>query len=145
MRLPDLDLKGGWIKVRGKTGERLVSLSDETVEAIKAYLEASERIRGEEKALWLDMDGSPMSDGAVRRLFRDLQEKFPEHKRLLHAHTFRHTCATRLLEAGMDVRMVQRHLGHASIGMTQHYTSQLRDDIVAKAHKRLSPVRNILR
>jgi site-specific recombinase XerD len=37
-------------------------------------------------------------------------------------HRFRHSCATYLFEQGMDVRLIQRILGHASIETTMAYT-----------------------
>lgn len=54
--------------------------------------------------------------GALRRTAKRLRLK--KH---VHPHTFRHSYATHLIEAGVPVRHVQEYLGHETLASTTVY------------------------
>ena len=54
-------------------------------------------------------------------MIHDFVGKLPLDRKVT-PHMFRHTAATRLLERGVDIRFVQKLLGHASISTTEIYT-----------------------
>lgn len=52
-----------------------------------------------------------------------------EHDKQLVPHTLRHTCASRLVQAGIDLRRVQTFLGHQTIQMTLRYAHLATNDL----------------
>jgi integrase len=73
--------------------------------------------------------GKIRGDGLYQRFIRVCRECGIEGVKL---HTCRHTCASRLVQAGVDLYRVQRWLGHSSPTLTMRY-SHLRDDDLADA------------
>lgn len=53
-------------------------------------------------------------------------------------HTFRHACATHMIQQGADIRYVQELLGHEDLGSTQVYTKVTIGDL-KKAHAKYHP------
>ena len=71
------------------------------------------------------------ADGSVLdRVVRDAARRAGVNKRVT-CHTFRHSFATHLLEAGYDIRQVQTLLGHASLKTTMIYTHVMNRPAVA--------------
>lgn len=87
---------------------------------------------------FVNQSGTPLSDQAVRRMIR----KYASLASIdLHItpHMFRHTFATSLLEADVDIRYIQEMLGHSSINITEIYTHvalSKQRDILSTKHPR---------
>lgn len=87
---------------------------------------------------FVNQSGTPLSDQSVRRMIR----KYTELAAIdLHItpHMFRHTFATSLLEADVDIRYIQEMLGHSSIHITEIYTHvsmHKQRDILTTKHPR---------
>jgi integrase/recombinase XerD len=68
----------------------------------------------------------PMNKSSVQRAMRRVVVELG-FKKAIHLHTLRHSYATHLLEAGVNLRLIQQYLGHSSLQTTMvylHLTSQ---------------------
>jgi integrase/recombinase XerC len=131
----DLQFSTRFLRVRGKGGkERIVPFGAKAAEALKEYIAARPGSSG--TALFLNRNGGRLTSRSVHRtvLARVLSALQEEG---VSPHTFRHTFATHLLEAGADLRVIQELLGHASLSSTQIYTHvdiQRLLEVYRKAH-----------
>ena len=82
----------------------------------------------------------PVSDQVVRRMIRK-QCKHAGITQRITPHMFRHTFASSLLEAGVDLRYIQDFLGHSSISITEiytHTTLRKQTEILSTLHPRMN-------
>ena len=64
---------------------------------------------------------TPMAKSSVQGAFRRAKLEAGIGKREVSVHTLRHSYATHLLEAGVNLRVIQNHLGHTSLETTMVY------------------------
>ena len=63
----------------------------------------------------------PMATSSVQGAFRQAVIAAGIHKRQVSLHTLRHSYATHLLEAGVNIRAIQRYMGHTDLETTMIY------------------------
>ena len=89
-------------------------------------------------AILFNRRGRPLSPQSVRRIINKYLNQIDASSHIT-PHMFRHTFATSLLEAGVDIRYIQSLLGHSSISTTQiytHVTARQQTLLLAEKHPR---------
>lgn len=130
INLEDLDLRQGWLRVRGKgKKERDVPVGGSASEAVERYL-PKRQPKGHQPGLFLNSRGERLSDRQVRRLVKQYA-MLALGDSTVHPHSFRHAYATHLLSDGADLRAIQELLGHARLSTTQRYTQVSLKDLQA--------------
>jgi integrase/recombinase XerC len=124
LNVRDLNLEEGIVRVMGKgRKERIALVGSHARDAISLYLKESGKTEGtgRKTPLFKGRQGAPISQRTVQRIVKTYTQKSGIDKRPT-PHTLRHSFATHLLDAGVDLRVIQEMLGHASLSTTQRYT-----------------------
>lgn len=132
----EIDLVNRRLKINGKgKKERILSIGNTS--GLAALLKYKNTFANEIRSSGLFF---PVSDQVIRRMIR-------KHCRLagitqhITPHMFRHTFASSLLEAGVDLRYIQDFLGHSSISITEiytHTTLRKQTEILSTLHPRMN-------
>jgi integrase len=127
---------------QSKNGERRTIPVNQTVLSLLKEGETLRSLRTD--LVFPSTTHTPLEGGHLRRAFRlALKKARIEGFRF---HDLRHTFATRLVQAGVELYKVQRLLGHKSPMMTQryahHYPESLREDV--EIMDRIKPVSHFI-
>lgn len=136
----NVNLIDGIILIYGKgSKERLLQIGNSSVlDILREYKNNFYQKTLQCDHFFTSQSGKPLSDQSVRRMIN----KYSSIASIdLHItpHMFRHTFATSLLEADVDIRYIQEMLGHSSINITEIYTHVAvakQKDILANKHPR---------
>lgn len=129
LQVPQIDSARMVLHIRGKGNQdRYVPLPTPLLAMLRSYW------RTHRSPMWLfpaptrhglahslAHDGGPVTRSSLQSAFRRAVRKSGIHKPA-HVHTLRHSYATHLLEAGVNLRIIQETLGHRSARTTQIYT-----------------------
>jgi integrase/recombinase XerD len=123
-------------RIQGKGGrDRLAFVVDkETVRIQKEHLEARSLFVVESNALFLNASEHRLSTQGIANVIAQFRRD-AGIERHITPHMLRHTIATLLLRNGVDIRVVQEFLGHASIATTQRYTYVAKEHLVRVLRK----------
>lgn len=136
----DVDLTDGLVRIKGKgRKERIIELENvEVLDTLRKYRSAENT--SELPCFFLNRCKRRLSDQSVRLILNKYADRIGTNLHIT-PHMFRHSFATLLLDADVDLRYIQHLLGHSSISTTQIYTyvssSKLRS-ILATKHPRNS-------
>ena len=132
VKLQDLDFDRKQLKVVQGKGQkdRYVPLSEHLIRGLRQFISAEKPIdylfggvniigRAGTSVRGGDFD-SRYSQKGVQWAVKEASKK-AGIKKDVHVHTLRHTCATHLLEDGMDIVSVKHFLGHENIETTMMY------------------------
>lgn len=143
LKIHHVDFKERVLYIRKGKGnkQRVVPLGKTAARFLKEYLKKIRpyyaKKNPKEPRLWLNHHGGVLSKASIRanvrvyRLAAGLQKP-------VSPHGLRRSCATHLLQQGVDIRYIQQLLGHRHLSTTQKYTQIMPVD-VKKMHAKTHP------
>ncbi|HLD85733.1 MAG TPA: site-specific tyrosine recombinase/integron integrase [archaeon] len=119
LRKQDVNFDEGLIHIKLSKGrkDRFVKIPD----SIKDELENYSKL-GVDEILFASNRGGKLTTKTIQLIIKNSTRK-ADIKKNVHPHTLRHSFATHLLEQGIDLRIIQKLLGHSDIKTTQIYLS----------------------
>ncbi len=121
LRVKDLDFDENVIWIRdGKGGkDRMSILSGGLSQSLRRHCEGCGK--NKDSFVFVNKYGNPFNPRSIQRILEKAKLEANIQKDV-HIHTLRHSFATHLLEAGVDIRKIQELLGHSDLSTTQIYT-----------------------
>lgn len=140
LRVSDVDLVNKTVRIYGKgSRERIIQIENKDVISIlRQYTEIFLTEPETSDFFFINNRNHRLSEQSVRYVIKHLEEQIKSDIHIT-PHMFRHSVATLLLENDVDIRYIQRILGHSSITTTQiytHVTSVKQKEILRTKHPR---------
>lgn len=124
LKQADLDLENRTVLIFGKGAkERMLQIgNEEVIEALSRYKDCFSEELLETEWLFVNRLHNRLSEQSVRYMINRYVDAAGIDMHIT-PHMFRHSFATLLLEADVDIRYIQKMLGHSTITTTEIYTN----------------------
>ena len=121
----DIDEGTGWVRLGKGSKDRIFIISEMFGKDLLDY----KQVRGADgKGYVFTVNGRKMSPRGIQHAIKTASKRAGLDKEV-HVHTLRHSFATHLLENGVDIRKIQKLLGHSNLQTTQIYTQVSSEEI----------------
>ena len=145
IQLQNINLNEFKIKILGKgQRERFVFILDQEIcNLLNSYISLRHIANANGIFLLVNSRGNAASTHFIRKLLKQtsiIAKVTPK----ITPHMYRHSAACQLLESGLDIRYVQRLLGHQSISTTELYT-HVNDNILQRKIRTANVRRSLLK
>ena len=121
----DLNDGTGWVRLGKGAKDRIFIVSEIFKKDLLDYIEKK---NAGGKGYIFSINGRKMSASGIQHAIKVSAERAGIDKSV-HVHTLRHSFATHLLENGVDIRKIQKLLGHSNLQTTQIYTQVSNEEI----------------
>jgi len=136
LRPEDVNLPAGAITIMLGKGKkrRVAGILPEFIPYVEDWINIRPGIRfPESEFLFCTNMGDLIDSGYVRGVAKRIAITAKIWRKRVHPHCFRHSGACVLVEAGIDIRIIQRQLGHSSLATTEIYLDHLNPKAVIEA------------
>lgn len=145
LKIPDVNLTNRTLFIKNSKGgiDRLALITQEACNSLEHYLTTIRSTFLNEQTqknhyVFLNANGGPLTPRGVEQIVKKMGFELKRPKSL-YPHMLRHSLATHLLDAGVDLRSIQELLGHKNLSATQIYThvsTQKMEEVYQKAAPR---------
>ena len=150
LKVPDIDSRRMFVHIHRSKGnkDRYIPLPQRTLQILRAFYKMHRNpvwifpAPGRGAHNLMPTSDEPIPISSIQIAFRDAKKKAGIHKHVSVRH-LRHSYATHLLEAGVNLRYVQQYLGHNDPKTTMVYTRLIKQDL-AEPTRILNEIMNIL-
>lgn len=142
LKIDDIDFYQCVLLIHGKGNkDRYVPFHDFSREWLVRYIDdvrSELTVNKDHNYVFVNNRGHKLTNRGVEDVLNRIAYQYDSLIKI-HPHAIRHSFATHMLDAGMDIRIVQQLLGHSSLSTTQIYTHVTKEklkDVYHKAHPR---------